>query len=55
MVASQVVVARGLAPRNAQRRDHGPIVGLVLMRQEHAMAHVVEVPVVTRRLFWPRQ
>ena len=33
MVAAHVAVAHGLAPRNAQRRDQGAVVSLVLMRR----------------------
>ena len=55
MVAAQIVARPGFAPGDAQRRDQRTVISLVLMRQDHAMADVVETTAITCRLFLLRQ
>src|SRR5437879_13472170 len=46
VVAPELLIALGLSPRDAQRRNHGAGVRLVLVCQQQALAHVVETAAV---------
>src|SRR2546427_12807832 len=46
VVAPELLIAFGLSPRDAQRRDHGSGVRLVLVCQQQALAHVEDAAAV---------
>src|SRR2546428_13903536 len=46
VVAPELLIALRLSPRDAQRRNHGAGVRLVLVCQQQALAHVVETAAV---------
>ena len=53
MVATEVLVAPGLSPRNTRRRDHRANKGFIFVRQQKAVADAIQAAVIAGGIFEP--